>query len=80
MMKLRKHLRDNNITFAEFGDRIGKTRFTVSRIVAGKVNVDRQTVQAILEATDGAITPNDLFDMPMTSDAPRALGAADSKP
>lgn len=63
MSKLGTYLRDKKITFAEFGGRIGKTRSTISRIVAGKVNVDRQTAQAIFDATDGAITPNDLFDI-----------------
>ncbi|MDJ0685376.1 MAG: helix-turn-helix transcriptional regulator [Alphaproteobacteria bacterium] len=63
MNKLGLYLRDNGLTYAAFGAQIGKTRSTVSRIVAGQVNVDRETAHAIYEATAGAVTPNDLFGL-----------------
>ncbi|WP_316979991.1 helix-turn-helix transcriptional regulator [Shumkonia mesophila] len=69
MSKLGAHLKSLGITFAEFGERIGKDKSTVSRICAGKVNVDRETAAAIFRETGGAITPNDLFNIPATEEA-----------
>jgi len=61
MSTLGEYLKSQGITYAAFGERIGKNKSTVSRIVGGKVNVDRATVEAIYRATDQAITPNDLY-------------------
>lgn len=61
MHKLAAYLKQRKITFAEFGGRIGRTQSTVSRICAGKVNLNRATVLAIYRETGGAVTPNDLF-------------------
>jgi len=61
MHKLIAYLKQRKITFAEFGGRIGRTQSTVSRICAGKVNLNRVTVLAIWRETGGAVTPNDLF-------------------
>lgn len=76
MSTLGTYLRDHAITFDDFARRIGRSRSTVSRIVAGKVPVDRPTADAIYRATGGVITPNDLYGIPPTAAGDRPAASA----
>jgi transcriptional regulator with XRE-family HTH domain len=58
-MRLANYLRAQNITLAAFAKRIGRSEATVSRLARGKHLPDWDTMQAIKEATDGCVTPND---------------------
>lgn len=63
-MTLVDYLKINGLTQDQFARRLGCDRSTVSRIASGKVNPDRVMVEAIFKASDGQITPNDLFGLP----------------
>lgn len=64
-MRLSDWLRDNDITPAEFGRRIGaRSRMTVPRYLDGSRKPDGETMAAIYAATGGAVTPNDFYDLP----------------
>lgn len=63
-MKLGEWLSQHSVTPIEFAARIGRHRTTVVRLVRGLTTPDPDTMQAILTATDGVVTPNDFFDLP----------------
>jgi transcriptional regulator with XRE-family HTH domain len=54
------------MTQGEFAEMIRRSTPTVSRIEAGMQWPDRETMQAIVEATDGAVTANDLLGLPVS--------------
>lgn len=59
-MKLDEYLNVNGISGAAFAERIGVNAATVYRIKTGRVFPHRSTLAAIVEATGGAVTANDL--------------------
>lgn len=61
VMKLSDYLTANSLTAAAFASKIGRHRSTVIRLIGGNVRPDRETVERILAATDGQVTPNDFF-------------------
>jgi transcriptional regulator with XRE-family HTH domain len=58
-MRLAEYLRAQDLTLAAFAVRIGRSEATVSRIARGKHRPDWDTMEAIAQATDGCVTPND---------------------
>lgn len=60
-MKLSAYLESHGITASAFAETIGRDKSTVTRLSNGDRKPDPATMQAILEATDGAVTPNDFF-------------------
>lgn len=73
-MKLEDFLKTNEITKQAFAERIGVAPSTITRLLTGKHVPDRATMNAIIAATDGAVTPNDFFDLP--DSATEQAGAA----
>jgi transcriptional regulator with XRE-family HTH domain len=60
-MKLDDYLNANGISGADFADRIGVNAATVYRIRTGRVFPHQKTIRAIIAATEGAVTVNDLL-------------------
>lgn len=58
-MKLATYLKENGLTLHAFGQQIGRTPATVSRLAREKHQPDWSTVAAIERATNGAVTAND---------------------
>ncbi|RLJ59103.1 DNA-binding Xre family transcriptional regulator [Litoreibacter meonggei] len=63
-MKLDEYLKINGISGASFAERIGVNPATVFRIRTGRVFPHRSTLTAIVVATDGAVSANDLVEIP----------------
>ena len=75
-MKLRDYLSENSITQAKFAETVTgilRSRYgldtslpqqAVSKAAKGYLPKRREVVQAIYEATDGRVAPNDFFDLP----------------
>lgn len=66
-MKLENWLRANSMSQAAFAKLIGVSDPTVHRLVHGKRTPDRHVMPRIVEATGGAVTPNDFFGMATTA-------------
>ncbi|MEZ5648169.1 MAG: helix-turn-helix transcriptional regulator [Alphaproteobacteria bacterium] len=62
-MRLRAYLRLHGLSELAFAEQIGVASTTINRLVRGKTRPSFDLVQRIYEATQGAITPNDLFDI-----------------
>lgn len=60
-MKLATYLAERDLTDAEFAAFIGRHASTVCRLRKGETQPDWKTVEVILQATDGAVTPNDFL-------------------
>ena len=68
-MQLADYLREQNLSQAAFGERIGEPQQTVSRIAAGR-SIPRPKIMAkIVEATGGAVTPNDFYKIEQPDEA-----------
>jgi len=61
LMKLSDWLKSKKISVPAFAEQIGRHKTTVYRLSKGAGDPDPETVRLIVEATDGAVTPNDLF-------------------
>jgi putative transcriptional regulator len=63
-MKLSVYLAENNLSDADFAAAIGVTRQAVHRYRTGERIPDQPTMAKIVEAANGAVTPNDFFNVP----------------
>ena len=63
-MKLADWLETNQVTAHAFAQRIGRAPSTVTRLIRGRHTPDAATMKSIIEVTDGAVLPNDFFDVP----------------
>ncbi len=70
-MTLESYLKQHGLTQFEFAARVGCEQPTISRFINGRVP-SPEMMTKILEATDGAVTPNDFFGIPSTSESERA--------
>lgn len=62
-MKLDDYLTAHGISGADFARSIGVNPATVFRIRTGRVFPHRSTMAAIIEATEGKVTANDLISI-----------------
>lgn len=62
-MTLKDWLAEHSLTPNQFGQTIGRSSEAVRRYVNGDRIPDRVTMPLIVTATDGAVTPNDFFDL-----------------
>lgn len=62
-MKLDEWLKSNNLTAAAFADISGLSQATISRAINGKRRPDWSTLDTIMAATNGAVTPNDFVSL-----------------
>jgi hypothetical protein len=67
-MKLADYLIKHSLSDPEFGALIDRNRTTVMRLREETTRPDWDTLQRIVAATDGAVTPNDF--LPETAAAP----------
>ncbi len=58
-MKLDEFLTSRKLTDSAFGEMIGRSQSTISRIRRGETLPDWETVRRITEATNGAVMAND---------------------
>jgi hypothetical protein len=63
--------RDNNETETKFTARIGTTQVAVSRWKKGRHQPSTKYIVLIARATDGAVMPNDWFEIPLRRRRPR---------
>lgn len=70
-MKLADWLRANDVNFAEFGRRIGRSTEAVRRYANDERIPDRDTMPAVVRETSGHVTANDFYplDLPPTAAA-----------
>ena len=60
-MKLRDYLKDHSLSQSEFADRIGVSKETVRRYIAGTRIPERDVMEKIALATACKVTANDFF-------------------
>ena len=66
-MKIRDYLQQNGIKVSDFADSIGKSRQAVYEWMwETKRPADEKTYALIFEATNGQVTANDFFNVPIT--------------
>lgn len=63
-MKLREWLTATDTRVTDFAAAIGTSEVSVWRYLNDKRTPRASEMQKIIEATDGAVTPNDFFDIP----------------
>jgi hypothetical protein len=63
-MTLAQWLGDHELSFAEFGRRLGVTTSEARRFALGERIPRRPTMQRVFLVTGGAVTPNDFYDLP----------------
>lgn len=66
-MTLGDWLRQNALSPAEFARRIGRPQATIQRYVAGKRIPEPAIMNLIVDATGGAVTPNDFYAVTTSS-------------
>ena len=62
MAMLSIYLRDKNLTQVEFAELASTTQATISRVCRGHIP-SRPIMQQIFVATEGAVTPNDIYQI-----------------
>jgi transcriptional regulator with XRE-family HTH domain len=60
---LGRWLMEHDLGIADFGKRVGVTHSTISRICSGTKMPSPALMERIAVATDGAVQPNDWFDL-----------------
>lgn len=60
-MKLREYLKSNDLTEAQFADRVGLSQAAINRYCAGRRIPDKDAMPAIIKGTSGDVQPNDFF-------------------
>lgn len=63
-MDLATYLKTHKINLDEFAAKIGSSKASVSRIARGAQNTDRDTIQKIIDATNGEVTADSFFMLP----------------
>lgn len=61
-MKLAAYLDEYKETYGSFGQKVGLSAFGVGKLARGERLPRPSTMRRIIEATQGAVTPNDFFD------------------
>ena len=62
-MKLSEYLYRNNLSLGELAKRCGTSASTILRMKEATVSPSKRVAEALWQATDGQVTPNDLFDL-----------------
>jgi transcriptional regulator with XRE-family HTH domain len=60
-MTLTEYLRENSLSETAFADRAGISQSQVNRLRSGKCRPSFEAIEAIKNATDGRVSPNDWF-------------------
>ncbi len=62
-MKLAQYLTENGLTLHEFAKACGTSASTILRIKDGEVAPSKRVARALWNATNGQVTPNDLYGL-----------------
>ena len=62
-MKLSDYLNHNDLSLGELAKRCGTSASTILRMKEAEVAPSRRVAEALWRATDGQVTPNDLFGL-----------------
>ena len=62
-MKLTQYLAENGLTLNEFAKTCGTSASTILRIKDGEVAPSKRVARALWIATNGQVTPNDLYGL-----------------
>ena len=76
-MKIRAYLKLNKITQGEFADIIGASPQAISCFCLGQRIPRPDVMRKIFDATNGAVTPNDFFDLPVNAASDVVSAAAE---
>jgi transcriptional regulator with XRE-family HTH domain len=63
-MTLDQYLTRNKMTATEMAQTLGRAISTITRIRKGEIKPDFDTIQELVDVTEGLVTPNDFFVMP----------------
>lgn len=66
VMKLKQFLYENDLTATKFAAQIGRSISSVTRAANGEVMPDRETMELIIQATNGQVQPNDFYGLGAT--------------
>lgn len=75
-MLLSDYLKLHGLSQAAFGQRIGEPQQAVQRYASGQYIPRREAMLKIVEATGGAVTPNDFFGITESETVEQRPGAA----
>lgn len=76
-MKIRSYLKSNKITQAEFAALVGTSAQAISCFCLGQRIPRPDVMRKIFDATNGAVTPNDFFDLPVNAASDVVSAAAE---
>lgn len=76
-MKIRFYLKSNKITQAEFAALVGTSAQAISCFCLGQRIPRPDVMRKIFDATNGAVTPNDFFDLPVNAASDVVSAAAE---
>jgi transcriptional regulator with XRE-family HTH domain len=62
-MKLDEFIRTTDATEQSLADATGYSQGTINRLRNGKINPTLELLEAVMRATDGAVTPNDFLSI-----------------
>lgn len=62
-MKLSEYLYRNNLSLGELANRCGTSASTILRMKEATVAPSKRVAEALWRATEGQVTPNDLFGL-----------------
>ena len=68
-MDLKTYISEQGCSLHTFGQQVGVTQSAVSRWLCGNRSPSPAMMRKIMEATNGAVTPNDFFELPTKEDA-----------
>ena len=77
-MKLNDFLEADGTSMGQFAQMVGTTTATISRIADRIVVPRRDLMQRIYEATEGAVTPNDLVGLYCVQPCPTTVESGDA--
>lgn len=78
-MKLADYLADQKITQTDFARRIGVSNSMLSSLLNGIRRPGFDTIQAIAQATENAVRPDDWFDLPLKTESDLDIPATPSE-
>lgn len=76
-MKLQNYLALNAVKQKDFAARIGENQTCVNRYCLGQRIPRPDVMRKIFDATNGAVTPNDFFDLPVNAASDVVSAAAE---